>query len=153
MLYQPGRASYPEDEFPLQALTGTIIASAYSVFQAFGHGFLESVYRRALVVELRDRGVAVESEKVYELFHHGVLVGRYRADTVVDSRVIVETKTGLIADPGAPVQLLNYLCAARLTLGLVVHFGPRGARIKRVIASDPAERRDGAPVRRRPGIG
>ena len=95
----------------------------------------------------------MESEKVYELFHHGVLVGRYRADTVVDSRVIVETKTGLIADPGAPVQLLNYLCAARLTLGLVVHFGPRGARIKRVIASDPAERRDGAPVRRRPGIG
>ena len=127
--------SYSEEEFPLQAITGTIIASAFATFQAFGYGFLESVYRRALVVELRRRAVRVEREVAYELFHHRESVGYYKADLVVESRVIVETKTGLTLDPSARIQLLNYLCAARLTLGLLIHFGPAGARVKRVVAS------------------
>jgi GxxExxY protein len=136
-----GPGPYPEDQFPLQALTGTIIAAAFEVFRDFGYGFLESVYRRALVVELRHRGVRVDEEVAYALFHRGESVGVYRADMVTESRVIVETKTGIVLDPIAPVQLLNYLCAAKLGLGLVVHFGPRGARIKRVIASDRGPRR------------
>jgi GxxExxY protein len=61
-------------------------------------------------------------------------VGFYRADLVVDSRVMVESKTGLVCDPIAPVQLLNCLGAAGLTLGLVIHFGP-SVSVKRVIAS------------------
>ena len=133
-----GPGTYPEDHFPLQALTGTIIAAAFVVFRDFGYGFLESVYRRALVIELRHRGVRVDEEVTYELFHRGQPIGAYRADMVTDSRVIVETKTGLVLDPTSSVQLLNYLCAAKLGLGLVVHFGPRGARIKRVIASSRA---------------
>ena len=130
---------FPEEAFPLQALTGTIIASAFAVFRAFGYGFLESVYRRALAVELRHRGVRIEQEVKYELFHLGESVGCYKADMVADSRVIVETKTGLLPDPIAPIQLLNYLRAAQLTLGLVIDFGPRGARVRRVISSEQAE--------------
>jgi GxxExxY protein len=117
-------------------MTGTIIAAAFAVFRAFGYGFLESVYRRALVIELRRRGVRVEEEVRYELFHHGEPVGCYKADMVVESRVIVETKTGYTPDATAPTQLLNYLCAARLTLGLVIHFGPRGAKPRRVVSSE-----------------
>ena len=126
---------YSEEDFPLQAITGTIIASAFATFQAFGYGFLESVYRRALVVELRHRGVRVEQDVSYELFHHGEPVGHYKADLVVESQVIVETKTGITLDPLSRVQLLNYLSASRLTLGLVLYFGPAGARVKRVVAS------------------
>src|SRR5688572_4768550 len=134
---EPPRSSeFPEDEFPLQAVTGTIIASAFSVFRKFGYGFLEPVYRRALAAELRHRGVRVDQEVHFELFHHSEPVGSYRADLIVDARVIVETKTGAGLDPNAPIQLLNYLCAARLSLGLVVHFGPKGARVKRVVASN-----------------
>jgi GxxExxY protein len=132
----PTSPPFSDEAFPLQAVTGTIIAAAFAVFRAFGYGFLESVYRRALAVELRRRGVRVDEEVKYELFHHGEPVGCYKADMVVDSRVIVETKTGLTPDPIAPIQLLNYLCAARLTLGLVIHFGPRGARVRRVVSSE-----------------
>ena len=129
---------YSDEAFPLQAITGTIIASGFATFLAFGYGFLESVYRRALVVELRRRGVRVEQEVAYELFHHGESVGYYRADLVVESRIIVETKTGLTFDPLARTQLLNYLSASHLTLGLVIHFGPTGARVKRVVSTNTA---------------
>ena len=93
------------------------------------------MYRRALAAELRHRGVRVDQEVHFELFHHSEPVGSYRTDMIVDARVIVETKTGSVLDPNAPIQLLNYLCAARLSLGLVVHFGPKGARVKRVVAT------------------
>ena len=95
------------------------------------------MYKRALAAELEYQGVPVAREVPYELFHRGVSVGLYRADLVVDSRVIVEAKVGLVLDPIAPVQLLNCLRAAHLPLGLVAHFGPR-ASIKRVIVSDSA---------------
>jgi GxxExxY protein len=79
--------------------------------------------------------VRVEQEVAYELFHHGEPVGYYKADLVVESQVIVETKTGLTLDPLGRIQLLNYLSAARLTLGLLIHFGPTGARVKRMVAT------------------
>jgi GxxExxY protein len=125
---------YPEHDYPHQELTGKIIASSFVVFRAFGYGFLESVYRRALAVELEYCGVAVTQEVPFELFHRGVS-GLYRADLVADSTVIVETKTGLILDPTTPDQLLNSMCATQCALGLIVYFGPTGARVKRVIRS------------------
>jgi GxxExxY protein len=129
------RKHYPEHDYPHQQLTGKIIASSFAVFRAFGYGFLESVYRRALCVELDHLGVSVAQEVRYELFHRGVSVGLYYADVVAESAVIVETKTARVVDPTAADQLLNCLCAARLTLGLLVYFGPTGAQIKRVIRS------------------
>jgi GxxExxY protein len=136
MANHPRPAAFSDDAFPLQAVTGTIIAGAFAVFERFGYGFLESVYRRALAVELRHRGVQVLQEVKYELFHRGEPVGCYKADMVVDARVIVETKAGVVFDQLAPIQLLNYLCAARLTLGLVIHFGPKGAKVRRVISTN-----------------
>lgn len=121
--------------YPSQELTGRIISAAFAVQRGFGYGFLESVYRRAMAVEMEYRGVQVTREARYDLFHRGVSVGSYRADLVANDRVIVEVKTGLVADPVAPLQLLNYLRASDLSLGLVIHFAPGGARVKRVVAS------------------
>jgi len=128
---------YPEQDYPHQALTGKIIASSHAVAREFGFGFLEAVYRRALAVELRYRGVSIDQEVPFELFHRGVPVGTYRADLIAES-VLIETKTGYLLDPTAPSQLLNCLCAARLTLGLLVYFGPAGVQVKRMIKSDNA---------------
>ena len=125
---------FPPDRYPLQRLTGAVIESAFSTFRSLGYGFFESVYRRALVVELEYRGVPVAKEVSYEVLHRGVPVGFYRADLVVDSKVIVEIKTGAVLDRIARVQLRNYLSAAHLTLGLLIHFSPRGAKAARVIA-------------------
>src|SRR5689334_10965369 len=131
-----GKLEYPEHDYPHQQLTGKIIAASYAVYRVFGYGFLESVYRRALAVELQYLGVKVAQEVPYELFHRGVGVGLFKADLVAENVVVVETKTGRTLDPSTYDQLLNCLCAARLTLGLIVYFGPNGVHVKRVIQSD-----------------
>jgi len=124
---------YSDRDFPHQKLTGQIIGASFVVFRAFGYGFLESVYRRAMAVELRFLGVNVTQEVPYKLFHRDVCVGLFKADLVTESIVIVETKTGPFLDPKAPQQLLNCISAAHLTLGLLVYFGPSGVKVKRVI--------------------
>ena len=121
-------------DHPHYALTGLIIGAFLEVHGSLGYGFVEPVYRRALAVELQYRGARVRQEVGYEVFHRGVPVGFYRADLVVDSSVVVEMKAGLLLDPVAPVQLLNYLKVSRLPVGLLLHCGPRPG-IKRLVAS------------------
>src|SRR2546430_1748082 len=110
----------PRHEFPDQQLSSQIIGAFYDVYNALGFGFLESVYRRALAVERSFQGIAVAQEVPFELLHRGVTIGQYRADLLVESRVVVEAKTGLRLDPFAAAQVLNYLKASRLEVGLVL---------------------------------
>ena len=126
--------------YPEQRLSGLVITAAYAVHRAFGYGFLESVYRKALVVELGYQGADVRQEVAFDLEHRGVGVGAYRADIVVGSRMIVEVKTGLLPDPIAPAQLLNYLAASHLEVGLILNFGP-DLQVKRMIRSPKKETR------------
>ena len=76
-----GPARYSEDNYPEQRLSGLVITAAYAVHRALGFGFLESVYRRALVVELNHLGAEVRQEVPFALTHRGVSVGDYRADS------------------------------------------------------------------------
>lgn len=118
-------------DYPYIELTGNIIGAAYAVHRAKGFGFLEKVYRRALVVELEYLGIHSRREVTFDLHHRGVPIGVYRADLIVESRVVVEVKTGLLLDPAVIPQTLNYLRASGLSIGLVVYFGPQ-LRVKRV---------------------
>jgi GxxExxY protein len=127
-------ASFPESDYPHQELTDQIIGAGYTVDRAFGFGFLERVYRRALVIELGHCGIATRTEVPFRLEYRGTPIGLYRADLVVDSKVIVEVKTGLLLDPAATPQMLNYLRASGLAVGLVLYFGPR-MKIKRLVNS------------------
>src|SRR5438874_581907 len=104
-----GEERFPERDYPFQELTGRIIEGFYDVRRALGFGYLESVYRRALAVELQFRGISIAQEVPFRLLHRGILVGYYRADLIVDSSVVVETKAGSLLDPVAPMQVLNYL--------------------------------------------
>src|SRR5690242_8250211 len=123
-----GRATL---EYPYVDLTGDIIGAAYAVHRAKGFGFLERVYRRALVVELEYLGIQSRREVAFDLHHRGVPIGVYRADLIVESRVIVEVKTGMLLDPAVVPQTLNYLKASGLSVGLVIYFGPQ-LKVKRV---------------------
>jgi GxxExxY protein len=114
------------------------------------------VYRRALAVELEFRGLDVRQEVPFDIGYRGVPVGRYRADLVVEGLVVVEVKTGVVLDPLAVPQAVNYLNASRLPVGLVAHFGAR-VQIRRVVLTRipfpdekrvVAERGDCAPVQR-----
>ena len=105
-------------------LTGEIIGAFYECYNVLGFGFLESVYRRALATELQSRGHHCAQEGLIEVTYKGVNVGAYRFDLLVDDRVIVEAKAGEVLGPTDRRQVLNYLRATRIEVGLLLHFGP-----------------------------
>ncbi|MEO8563850.1 MAG: GxxExxY protein [bacterium] len=114
------------DALPLleRELTGRIIGAYYECYNELGFGFLESVYRRALAIELRARGIRVAEEASVEVAYKGVVVGAYRIDLLVENRVVVEIKASSVLGPTDRQQLLNYLRATELHVGLLLHFGP-----------------------------
>jgi GxxExxY protein len=105
-------------------LTGQIIGAFYCCYNELGFGFLESVYRRALTIELRLRGFHVVEEAIVEAMFRGVCVGTYRLDLLIEQRVVVEVKATALLGPADKRQLLNYLRASDLEVGLLLHFGP-----------------------------
>lgn len=110
---------------PDAELTGRIIGAFYDVYNELGYGFLESVYANALCLTLRNAGLVAEQEKAVRVWFHGVLVGEFRADVVVDGRVILEVKAARNLDSSHEAQLLNYLRATEIEVGLLLNFGPR----------------------------
>ena len=108
-------------------LTREIIGAFYACYTALGFGFLESVYRKSLAAELRHRGLQVVEELPLEVYYRGVLAGRFRLDLVVERRVAVELKSTVLLGPTDKRQLINYLRASDLRVGLLLHFGPEPA--------------------------
>jgi len=106
-------------------ITREIIGAFYETYRELGHGFLEAVYQRALPMALAARGVRSEREVPLVVRFRGSVVGEYRADLIVESRVLVETKVGEKIIQAHEMQLLNYLSATRLRVGLILNFGPR----------------------------
>ena len=116
--------------------TGKIIGAFYECYNTLKFGYLESVYRRALAVELRLRGIAFQMEARVEVIYKAVAVGNFRVDLLVENRVVVETKASSILGPTDKQQLLNYLRATNLRVGLLLHFGPE-AEFHRVVNERP----------------
>jgi GxxExxY protein len=114
------------------ALTKQIIGIFYDVYNELGFGFLESVYRRSLHLALCAQGLKVEAEIGVPVFFHGVNVGDFRADLVVNNCVLLELKTAETIVVAHEAQLLNYLRATALEVGLILNFGPK-AQIRRLL--------------------
>jgi len=112
-------------EYLHQDLTEKIIRCFYNVFDELGYGFLESVYESALVLELKNIGLKVESQKELEVFYKGVSVGKYRSDIIVENKVIIELKAVSQLTKAHEVQLVNYLKATNIEIGLLVNFGEK----------------------------
>ena len=105
-------------------ITEQILAAFFVLYRDLGYGFLETVYVNALLVELQRRGLRVERERSIEVMYQGVAVGAYRCDLIVEGRVMVEIKsTPTLADIHER-QLLNYLKASSVEVGMLLHFGP-----------------------------
>jgi GxxExxY protein len=112
-------------------LTEKIIGVFYEVYNELGFGFLESVYREAMLIALREAGLTVEAEVPVPVRFRGALVGVFRADLVVDGRVVVELKTAESINKAHEAQVLHYLRASVMEVGLVMNFGP-SASFRRV---------------------
>jgi GxxExxY protein len=115
-----------------QELTEAIIRSFYEVYNELGHGFLESIYEEALFRVLKADGVSMERQYPLSVRFRGEHIGDFRADLVVADHVIVELKAVKALEPFHEAQLLNYLRASDLEVGLLLNFGPT-PRLKRLV--------------------
>ena len=107
--------------------SGEIIGAFYHVYNVLGFGFLEGIYKQALEIALRRRGLVVDREVPIKIFFDGECVGLHRADMLVQRRVVVEIKASHTLADASKRQLLNYVTAMNLELGLLLHFGPRAS--------------------------
>ena len=121
-----------DDGQELHELTGRIIACIIKVHQTLGPGFLESVYRGALLIELRKHGLRVERERVVVIFYDGHEVGRHRLDIVVEGQVVLELKSTADLSKAHYAQVRSYLKATSLPAGLLINFSGDRADFRRV---------------------
>jgi GxxExxY protein len=122
-----------------QRLTGQIVECFLTVYNTLDFGMLESVYRNALVVELSRRRIHARTEVPIHVLYRGVEVGFFRLDVLVEERVAVEVKATEALSPTARRQLLNYLRASSLDIGLLLHFGA-SPKVHRLVSPRVVER-------------
>lgn len=118
--------------FDNHKLTGVILSAVIHVHQVLGPGFLEKIYRRALLIELRKRGLKVEVEKHVIINYEGQVIGRHILDLIVEDRVVIELKTVETLSKAHYAQLRSYLKASSLTAGLLINFAGERADFRRV---------------------
>ena len=118
-------------------LTEKIIGCAYRVYNKMGFGFLESVYEKCLMIELRKAQLRAESQKPIIVHYDGEVVGEFDADIVVENTIIVELKSVRRIILEHEIQLVNYLVATGKPVGLVLNFGERKVEIKRKLKALP----------------
>lgn len=114
-------------------ITEKIIGSALKVSNTLGIGFLEKVYENALVVELRRSKILFEQQKMLTVHYEGETVGEYIADLIVEKEIIIELKAAKAIDNIHQAQLINYLRATGLHIGLILNFGTPRLGIKRLV--------------------
>ena len=119
-------------EYKHKELTREIINAAHTVHNALGYGFLEKVYHKSLFIELSKRGYSVEIEKPIDVRYDNQVVGDFFADLLVENKVVVEVKATDKYTNVFEAQLLNYLKAAGLQVGLIINFGP-SVEVKRMV--------------------
>jgi len=112
-------------EFLHKELTEKIIGVFYDVYNELGHGFLESVYREAMIIALRQVGLMIEARVRIPVFFRGQLVGDFEADLLVERKVILELKAVRDLDSSHEAQTLNYLRATAIEIALLMNFGPK----------------------------
>lgn len=106
-------------------LTSKIISCFYKVYNTLGFGFLEKVYEIALLIELNNAGLNVERQKPIKVYYEDKLIGEYFADLIVENKIILELKAAESLIEEHELQLINYLKATDVELGLLLNFGKK----------------------------
>lgn len=113
------------EKYPYQDITEKIIRCCYNVYDVLGSGFLESVYEKSLIKELEDHGIKCESQKSINVYFKDTLVGEFRADLIVEGKILVEIKSISTLQKIHEAQLINYLKATKIKIGLLINFGEK----------------------------
>lgn len=118
------------------ALTSKIIKCFYAVYNTLGYGFLEKVYENSLLIELKLRGLKVEAQRQIDVFYVDEKVGVYFADLIVEDTVIVEIKASDALCEENEFQLINYLKASDIEIGLLLNFGKKPEFKRKIFTND-----------------
>ena len=119
-------------DFKSKELTEQIIKIFYKVYNTLGYGFLEKIYENAMMIEFRKANVPAVSQDLIKVLYENEIIGEYFADILVDRKVIVEIKATKNLILVHEAQLLNYLKATDIEVGLLLNFGPE-PEVKRKI--------------------
>jgi GxxExxY protein len=119
-----------------EALTESVIGAFFDVYNILDFGFLEHVYSAALERELRSRGHSVGREVGVEVMYKGEEIASQRLDMIIDDCLVVEIKSTMLLPPTAKRQLLGYLRATRIEVGLLLHFGPEPKFHRQILTND-----------------
>ena len=122
-------------------ITDIILKSYYKVFNNLGYGFLEKVYENALFYELKKQGLVCEKQKPIKVYYDEIQVGEYYADIIVNECIIIELKAAESLAEEHEFQLINYLKATDIEVGLVLNFG-KNPQFKRKIFTNNKKIRD-----------
>lgn len=117
-------------------ITKKIIEAYYKVYNSLGYGFLEKVYENALKIELKRTNLRVDQQKNVKVFYNEFEVGDYFADLIVEDLVIVELKAAESLCEEHEAQLINYLKATNLEVGLLLNFGKKAEFKRKVFSND-----------------
>ena len=112
-------------------ITESIIGSAYKVYNTLGFGFLESVYKKSMGIELMKKNLKFEEEKPLKVFYEDIVVGDFYIDLLIEDEIVVELKSVQNLLKEHEVQLVNYLNGLKKEVGLLLNFGPHGVEVKR----------------------
>jgi GxxExxY protein len=116
--------------------THQIIQAFYKVYNTLGYGFLEKVYQNAMLIELGRMGFNCKSEQPVKVYYEGYQVGDYRADIIVDDCIIIENKAAEGLAEENEYQLINYLKATEIEVGLLLNFGKKPEFKRKIFTND-----------------
>lgn len=128
-------------------VTGKVLEAFFTVYHTLGHGFAEKVYENALAIEMNRHGIRFRQQLPIVVQYQGVVVGEFVADFLVEDKVILELKAVQEIAPEHEAQLLNYLKATTVEVGLLLNFGPKAQSIRKVYDNE----RKGSIVWMKPG--
>ena len=117
-------------------LSNRIIKCYYTVYNTLGYGFLEKVYEHALLIELAKNSIFAEKQKQIKVYYDNQIVGEYFADIVVENSIIIELKATESLVPEHELQLINYLKASKLEVGILFNFGKKPEFRRKIFTND-----------------
>jgi len=123
-------------EYLHQAITEKIIQSYYKVYHTLGYGFLEKVYHNSMLIELPGMGLECKSQFPVKVYYESFQVGDYYADIIVNDCVIIENKATELLVEENEFQLINYLKATNIEVGLLLNFGKRPEFKRKIFTND-----------------
>lgn len=124
------------EQYLHKELTSKIIKCFYDVYNELGYGFLEKVYENALKIELEKNKLFVEKQKPIRVYYDDQLVGEYFADLIINEQIIVELKATESLCEEHEFQLINYLKATNIELGLLLNFGKKPEIKRKIFTND-----------------